>query len=234
MSDIKVAIVDYGLGNLYSVKHACAAVGMKAEITSDKRQIIEADAVFLPGVGAFGDAMKTLRKLDLIVPLREYPQSGKPLIGICLGLQLLMEESYEFGHHKGLGLIGGAVTRFEQLGDVQGLPAGSRPRPYKVPQIGWNHIYVEDPQPPHAAPSIWANSPLAGLSEGEFMYFVHSYHVQPADESVVLSRSKYGNIEFCSSLQWGTIFACQFHPERSGEKGLQIYRNIAAHIHQQK
>jgi len=224
---IKVAIVDYGLGNLFSVKHACEHAGTRATITSSKQEILQADAVILPGVGAFGDAMESLRKLDLISPLRETTMSQKPLIGICLGLQLLMTESYEFGRHRGLGIIAGPVVRFEN-------PVGASGK-LKVPQVGWNRIFRrKDSQTPAegdgAPPDPWSGSPLTGLRDGEFMYFVHSFYAEPQDPAVVLSVSQYSHIEFCSSLRYGNIFAFQFHPERSGPQGLQIYQNVASLI----
>jgi len=217
----KTAIVDYGLGNLYSVKHACAYVGLPAIITSSKQEILAADAVILPGVGAYGDAMSTLHRLDLVNVLRDIASSSTPLVGICLGVQLLMTESYEFGRHKGLGIIEGTVVRFsDPMNDSNG---------FKVPQIGWNHIY--SPGPHNASKqSCWNNTLLEGVANGEHMYFVHSYIVQPQDSSVVLSTSRYGNVEFCSSIQYHNVFACQFHPERSGVEGLKIYHNLARYF----
>ncbi len=219
MSDqpIDVAIVDYNMGNLYSVKHACAHVGLNAEITSSRETIASARAVILPGVGAFGDAMATLRRLDLVSVLRDIAASGKPLIGICLGIQLLMTESYEFGHHQGLDIIAGQVVPFDRPREGE--------RTFKVPQIGWNCVC-------RAPNAQWDGTMLSGIADGEHMYFVHSYIVQPEDSSVVLSMSRYGHIEFCSSVQRGNVFACQFHPERSGITGIWMYRNLAVQIEQ--
>jgi glutamine amidotransferase len=224
MSDfrpLKVAIVDHGLGNLYSVKHACAQVGLAAAITSSKQEILSADAVILPGVGAFSDAMDTLYQLDLVGVLRDIAASGRPLVGICLGVQLLMTESFEFGRHKGLGIIEGPVVRLQ--GPMEGT------RKLKVPQIGWNRIHKAAPGEA-ADGDPWANTLLDGLTDGEYMYFVHSFVVQPQDQGVVLSTSRYGHIEFCSSLRYRNVFACQFHPERSGIEGLKIYRNLVRHL----
>ncbi len=212
----RAAIVDYGVGNLYSVRSACAAVGLRAEITGEKAAILAADAVIVPGMGAFGDAMDTLRRMDLVEPLREIAAAGTPLIGICLGMQLFMTESEEFGHHRGLELISGPVVRFK-------TPL-LRAEELKVPHVGWARI-----TPARAAPS-WGEWPLQGIDAGEFMYFVHSYFAVPSEPDVVFSVSRYGDVEFCSSLKRGNVFACQFHPERSGPKGLQVYRNIANHI----
>lgn len=202
-----VAIVDCGLGNLFSVKHACQHVGIEAIITSSFDTILSADGVILPGVGAFGDAMGELKKRDLIAPLLDFAAQKKPLIGICLGMQLLMSESEEFGHHRGLNLIEGSVVRFGQ--------SKKTPR-YKVPQVGWNRI--DGP---------WSTPLLSAVPEGSYMYFVHSYYVQPCESEVIVSHTIYGDTKFCSSLQKGNIFASQFHPERSGKNGLKIYQNIA-------
>ena len=229
---IRVAIVDYGLGNLFSVKHACAHVGMEGVITSAAGDILGADAVFLPGVGGFGNAMNALRRRDLVRPLQDYAASGKPLIGICLGLQLLMTVSYEFGTHKGLGLIDGPVVHL----DKPRTPSG---RMLKVPQVGWNRTFRphgpnQPPEGEASLPAAWTGSPMEGVPEGAFMYFVHSYYVVPEDPGVTLTVAQYGNITFCSSLTYRNIFACQFHPERSGPLGLHIYRNIAARIREQR
>ncbi len=200
----EVAIVDYGMGNLFSVKMACQKIGLNAEITSSKKEISLAKGVILPGVGAFGDAMESLRNLDLIQTLKE-AAIKKPFMGICLGMQLLMDESEEFGRHEGLGIVKGSVVRFQGL--------------FKVPQVMWNRIYNNGKNP-------WENSFLSGLPDKEFMYFVHSFYPKPEDKNIVLSLSRYGDTEFCSSFQSGKLFACQFHPERSGPKGLEIYKNF--------
>ena len=204
-----VAIVDYRLGNLFSVKHACEHAGIPSTITSSKKEILQASAVILPGVGAFGDAMDSLNHLDLVEPLRDLVASHKPLIGICLGMQLLMTESFEFGRHSGLGMIEGQVVRFEdpREGDVR----------LKVPHVGWNRIQPSAP---------WTGTFLEGIADGEYMYFVHSYMVQPVEPSVVLSTSLYGRTRFCSTLRLDNLFGCQFHPERSGQAGLKIYYNL--------
>jgi len=216
-----VAIVDYGLGNLYSVKQACQHVGLQANITSSKSEILAADAVILPGVGAFGDAMDNLRRLDLVTVLQEIAASSKPLLGVCLGMQLLMAESYEFGWHQGLGIIDGSVVKIDNPMD-----AG---RQLKVPQIGWNTIWM--PEIVSSIPGrLWDGTLLDGIMDGEFMYFVHSYIIRPQDSSVALSITRYGQIEFCSSFCQRNIFACQFHPERSGNRGLIIYQNLARRI----
>lgn len=210
----RIAIVDYGLGNLFSVEQACRAVGLSATTTSDRHAIQNADAVILPGVGAFGDAMDTLRRLDLIEVLRDTAATGKPMVGICLGVQLLMSVSYEFGRHEGLGLIPGEVIPF-----VAPKEDGRR---LKVPHVGWNRVNAYQA----AAAERWAGTPLDTIGDGEFMYFVHSYVVVPQDTSVILSTTRYGDVEFCSSVHLNNIFACQFHPERSGRPGLEIYAGL--------
>lgn len=210
----QVAIVDFGLGNLYSVRQACRHVNLDAEITSSRDAILNANAVILPGVGAYGDAMNALHRLGLVATLREFADSGRPFLGVCLGMQLLMSESQEFGRYEGLNIIKGSVIPF-------GNPREGNRR-LKVPQIGWNQICASEKT------IKWDNSILNGLPQDEYMYFVHSFVVVPEDPAITLSTTCYGDVSFCSSLQVGNIFACQFHPERSGKKGLQIYQNFAA------
>ena len=219
-----VLILDYGVGNLFSVRSACEAVGLTASISADREAVLAARAVIVPGMGAFGDAMDTLRRMDLVEPLRDVAASGTPLIGICLGLQLFMTESEEFGTHAGFGFIEGPAVRFQQ-------PANAT-RPLKVPHVGWAAI-TPPPTGMHAAPvgaRGWNDWPLQDVESGAYMYFVHSYYVAPQDPDVVMSQSTYGGTAFCSSIKSRNIFACQFHPERSGPVGVGIYRNIARHI----
>lgn len=218
-----VAIVDYGLGNLYSIKQACEHFSYQALITSSPQDIWKSDAVILPGVGAFGSAMASLRRLDLVAPLREVAASGKPLIGICLGLQLLMRESWEFGRHQGLGIIDGEVVPFRSSEDGR--------EKLKVPHIGWSGIFRDIKPDIQQSSSCfqkdsWAGSPLEGLADGEGMYFIHSFYAKPVDPGVVLSVSRHGHVAFCSSLRRDNVFATQFHPERSGSCGLRIYSQI--------
>jgi len=213
-----VAIVDYGMGNLFSVKHACEHAGLVGRITNSSADVLNADAVILPGVGAFGDAMETLSRLDLVAALKEFARSSKPLVGICLGQQLLMTESYEFGHHAGLGFLPGSVVRFEDPRWAHGK--------LKVPQVCWNQMFrsgAGDNDP-------WAGTLLEGLPDGVYMYFVHSYYVRTADPTICVAKTRYGHIEFCSALSYRNIFALQCHPERSASHGLQIYRNLAARL----
>jgi glutamine amidotransferase len=198
-------------------------------ITSNRNDVLEADAVFLPGVGAFGDAMQSLARLDLISPINEAYASGRFVVGICLGMQLLMSVSYEFGKHPGLGIVRGSVVRFETS-----LPSEGR---IKVPHIGWEPLYKPvglttrgDGQP--ASEDRWEGSTLAGIREGEYMYFIHSYYVVPDDDTAVLSVSRYGGTEFCSSICVKNALGFQFHPERSGSQGVKIYQNLASIINQ--
>ena len=213
---VQVAIVDYGMGNLYSVKHACEHVGLSAVITSSADEILAADAVVLPGVGAYRDAIETLRRLDLVPVIRDVAASPKLLVGICLGMQLMMSESEEYGRHEGLGIVPGRVLKLAET------DAGVR---VKVPQIGWNAICR--PKDGLDTRDPWQDGLLDGVVDGEPMYFVHSYYVKPDHDDVVLSTSAYGSESFCSSLSLGNVVACQFHPERSGPAGLRIYRNLA-------
>jgi glutamine amidotransferase len=214
--EVDVAIIDYGLGNLYSVQQACKSVGMNARITSNSFELFDVDLVILPGVGAYGDAMAALHKLKLVEPLQKIANSDRWLMGICLGMQLLMSESYEFGVHKGLDIIPGKVISLPKLELIK-VNDGSV-RSLKVPQVGWNQIWRSE--------TSWDNCPLSGLADGEYMYFVHSYFVEPAKQAIITSTTKYGQVEFCSSLQYNSVFACQFHPERSGLQGIKIYENI--------
>jgi glutamine amidotransferase len=214
----RIAIVDYHMGNLFSVKRACEHVGLEAVITSEAADIRSAAAVILPGVGAFGDAMAVLRELRLVQALQAVAASDKPLVGICLGMQLLMAESSEFGQHAGLGILPGSVVKFEN------------PRYHdqvlKVPQVCWNRVYA----PAGAAERPWQGTVLEGLPDGVFMYFVHSYICLPGPPAVEIARTTYGHIEFCSCVAYRNIFACQFHPERSGPLGLRLYANLAARL----
>lgn len=211
----RVAIVDYGMGNLFSVRHACLSVGLDASLTSSGREVASADGVILPGVGAFGDAMEALGRLDLVSPLKDIAVSSKPLIGICLGMQLMMSESFEFGRHPGLGLISGTVQKLENAAGARGV--------LKVPHVCWNRLYR-----PQAGRDHWDRSLLTGLPDGVFMYFVHSFHVKPENEAVIAAMTRYGNVEFCSAIRRGNIFASQCHPERSGPAGLKVYSNLAS------
>lgn len=198
-----IAIIDYQMGNLRSVQKGFERVGHQATITADPQVLAEADKVVLPGVGAFADAMAELRRRELVEPIVRTIESGKPFLGICLGLQLLFDVSYENGTHQGLGILGGEVVRF----DV--------PREYKVPHMGWNQLSIRRPAPL-----------LAGLPEGVHCYFVHSYYVVPTDPDVVATETDYPR-PFCSMIWHENLYATQFHPEKSQQHGLQILKNFA-------
>jgi len=218
MPNADVAIVDYGMGNLFSVQAACGAAGLNAIVTAEPDEIGQAAAVILPGVGAFAEAMKRLQAQSLDNVLRQYVSGGRPFFSICLGMQLLFSESEEFGQASGLGLLHGRVLRFP-TSDHEGAK-------YKVPAMGWNTVRLQTER----GLSDWSEAPLAGVAEGEHFYFVHSYYVEPADPGIVLTTTRYAGVEYVSSLSKGNIFACQFHPERSGRTGLRLYRNLAATI----
>mgnify|MGYP001228628560 CR=1 FL=1 len=205
-----VAIIDYQLGNLFSVKQACNFTGISAIVTSNKEDILAADALILPGVGAFIQAMANLKKLDLCETIKQKVHEGTPIFGICLGLQLLFTKSEEFGSEDGLDLISGTVKKF---------PNKLKNRDIKVPHIMWNQIYTQN--------KPWKESPLKDLNNFDFMYFIHSYYVEPTNSNCILTTTNYDEIEFCSSVIQNNIFATQFHPEKSSNKGITIYENWA-------
>jgi len=207
-----VVIIDYQLGNLFSVNQALVNIGLNVSISSDPKDVEKADAIVLPGVGAFGNAMTNLEQLGLIEPIKNAIAAGKPFLGICLGLQLLFSESEEFGASQGLNVISGRVRRFKN---------DNAEEPIRVPQIAWNTI--ERP-----TPDRWDKSPLKGIANHEHMYFVHSYYVEPEDESNVLTTTTYKGVSYTSSILKNNIFACQFHPEKSAQEGLKIYKEWAA------
>jgi glutamine amidotransferase len=198
-----IAIIDYQMGNLRSVQKAFESVGHAAIITSDPAELAKAARVVLPGVGAFGDAIGELRRRDLVGPIHEAIDSGKPFLGICLGLQLLFDVGYEGGHFEGLGVLRGEVRRFDL------------PREFKVPHMGWNRGEFR-----RAAPH------LTGLEDGEHFYFVHSYYVAAEDPTIVAIETDYGGA-FCAAVWRDNLFATQFHPEKSQAAGLQILKNFA-------
>ncbi|WP_169978866.1 imidazole glycerol phosphate synthase subunit HisH [Tautonia rosea] len=198
-----IAIIDYGMGNLRSVQKAIEAVGHEAVVSSDPDFVSKADKVILPGVGAFEDAMAELNRTGLGAAFRDRVAAGAPALGVCLGLQLLFDESFEDGHHQGLGLVSGKVVRFE-------------PKPgLKVPHMGWNILRVRRPAPL-----------LKGLPEEPSVYFVHSYYVEPNDPAVVAAEADYPT-PFTAMIWKDNLMACQFHPEKSQTLGLAMYRNFA-------
>jgi glutamine amidotransferase len=204
-----IAILDYGMGNLRSVQKGLERVGATAVVTADPAALDEAQGVVLPGVGAFGDAMANLQTRRLIDPLLRQVAGGKPLLGICLGMQLLFDESEEMGRHRGLGLLPGRVVRF---------PASAL---LKVPHIGWNQLRIANCELRIAKDGL-----LAGIADGAYAYFVHSYYALPEEPADVLATTEYG-LEFASAVGRGTIFGAQFHPEKSQEVGLRLLANFA-------
>ena len=201
-----IGIIDYGMANLRSVQKAFETVGVNAQIISTPDEIGRVDRVVLPGVGAFADAVRTLREKELAGPILAHIEKGKPFLGICLGLQMLFDVGYEDGEHVGLGVIKGKCVRFD-VDDTMAL---------KVPHMGWNQLDVQRPAP------IFRDLP-----SGANAYFVHSYHVVPEDVSVVATTTEYGR-PFVSSIWRDNVMATQFHPEKSQKVGLGILANFAA------
>ena len=200
-----IAVIDYEMGNLRSVQKALEHVGADAVITRDPDVLMGAAAAVLPGVGAFGACMQNLRRHGLVEPVKIFAASGRPFLGICVGMQILFEESEEFGPVPGLGILPGKIVRFAPD------PAGKR----KVPQMGWNALRIVK-RAPH----------LAGLKDGAQVYFVHSYYPQPSDPEIVATTTDYG-VTFASSVWRDNVFATQFHPEKSQAVGLRILANFA-------
>jgi imidazole glycerol-phosphate synthase subunit HisH len=202
-----IGIIDYGMGNLRSVQKGFERVGAKARIITDPDEIGPVDKLVLPGVGAFKDAARTLREKKLVDPVLDFIARGKPFLGICLGLQLLFDVSYEDGEHTGLGVISGRVVPF----DFSGVRTADK---LKIPHMGWNRLEWDRPVPM-----------LAGLETGTNVYFVHSYYVVPEDPGVVAARTNYGH-DFVSMIWKDNIYATQFHPEKSQKAGLKMLENF--------
>jgi len=196
-----IALIDYGVGNLRSVEKALEAVGADVRLTSQPEAILAAEKVVLPGVGAFGDGMAGLLERNLVETVQSVTERGTPLLGICLGMQLLFESSDELGHHPGLGLLPGCVQRFPEEGQ-------------KIPQTGWNQLIIQ------------AESPLlAGINTDDYAYFNHGYYCQPANSQDILATTEY-ILEYASVVTRGRLFGAQFHPEKSQSVGLAILRNF--------
>lgn len=196
-----IAIIDYGVGNLFSLRSSFRKIGVEAVVTSDPLTIVSAQKLILPGVGAFADAVQKLKDSGLDALIKELAKSGKPIMGICLGMQMLFEKSYEYGEHEGLGLLKGSVVPME----------GRIPEELKIPHIGWNALHFQK------------NSRLFKyIKENDCVYFVHSYFASDCDDSVI-ATAEYGE-ELTAAVEMGNIMGCQFHPEKSGEVGLNILR----------
>jgi imidazole glycerol-phosphate synthase subunit HisH len=201
-----IAIVDYNMGNLASVKNAFAKLGKETVVESNPEKFKDYDKLILPGVGAFGDAMEHLRERDMIEPLKEFAASGKYMLGICLGMQLLFESSEEFGKHEGLGLIKGNVKAFD---------TSKFSEPLKVPHMGWNRMFTKE-------------HPLFNnLDEEHYLYFVHTYHVNCTNKDDIIGSTNYG-YEFTSAVACGNVMGIQPHPEKSNKNGLAILDNFIA------
>lgn len=201
-----IAIIDYKMGNVRSVAKAFESLGAKVEVTASKSKLAKAKALVLPGVGAFEAGMKNLRKLNLIAEIKQAVAQNKPFLGICLGQQLLFSQSYEHGEHKGLDIIPGEVIKFKS-----GV---------KIPHMGWNTI---TPVTGHRSQVI--GGLLAGVKEGSYFYFVHSYYVKPVSKKWIIASTEYGQ-KFASIVGQGNIFGIQFHPEKSSDNGLRILENF--------
>ena len=197
-----VAIVDYGVGNLFSLKCSLGAIGVESVVTSDKEVLKSADKIILPGVGAFGDAAEKLRATGLSEVVKELAKDGRPLLGICLGMQLLLEKGYEYGEHEGLGLIPGVIVPIKD----------SISDDLKIPHIGWNALSFKGEKSPI----------FKYINDGDFVYFVHSFHGDKCTESTI-ATTEYGGV-LTAAVAKDNVYGCQFHPEKSGEVGLKILK----------
>lgn len=202
---MEVLLLDYHMGNLRSVSKALEKVGFNVTVSSDPEAVRRAYILVLPGVGAFRDAMENLRRMGLLKEILRHIERGKPYMGICLGLQLLFERSYEFGKTEGFGVLPGEVVLL--------------PPNLKVPHIGWNQLWIKKP-----------SDLLEGIRHGEYFYFVHSYHAVPKRQDVVLTTTDYG-VDFVSSLEYENLFAVQFHPEKSQRAGLKLLQNFRRRLY---
>jgi len=206
-----ISIIDYGMGNLRSVQKGFEKVGVSATVTRDAQAIESAAGVVLPGVGAYGACMDNLRRFELVDVVRRVVERGTPFLGICLGLQLLFEESEEFGPVQGLGVLRGRVVRFRAREDHD----------FRIPHMGWNQIRRQQPA-----------AELDGIADDAFVYFVHSYFVEPRDPAIIATTTDYDG-EFVSAISRDNVFACQFHPEKSQRIGLQMLANFGARVERQ-
>jgi len=206
----KIAVIDYRMSNMFSIKNALTVLGFDVEVTSDYETIVSCDGAILPGVGSFPEAMKNIKELNLDYAIKDIISSGKPFAGICLGFQLLFDKSDEIEDTFGLGILPGVVKSFSELNDK-----------IRVPHVGWNNIKKKQ------MTNIKNNfDPLMKLKDQEYFYFVHSFYVKPQDNEDIYTTTEYGGHNFCSSILKENIFACQFHPEKSGEKGIRILSEI--------
>lgn len=202
-----ISILDYSSGNLHSITNCFASLGVSCRVISTPDQVLKSDGLVLPGVGAFGDAMANLRSNGLDLAIKDFHTTGRPVLGICLGLQILFDDSNEFGQTEGLGLLSGKVRSFSNIGQK-----------VRVPNVGWYNL-IHNPE------SKATGEAFKTISEKEFFYFVHSFYVEPSSREVILSESVYEGFQFCSSASKDNITAFQFHPEKSARPGIQLIRN---------
>jgi len=208
MKSPKIAVVDYGVGNLYSIQKAFDKFTTKAIITEEAKEIESSDALVLPGVGSFEAGMNGLCIRNLETTIKQFAESGKPILGICLGAQLLLSKGFEFGEFSGLNIIPGRVIKFPKLADNA-----------KIPHIGWNRLSFKT--------SVSKNdTPFRSIDREADVYFVHSYILEPDDKKVIFATTEYGGHEFCAIIKKNNIYGCQFHPEKSGPVGLKIIENF--------
>jgi glutamine amidotransferase len=204
---MQVTVIDYGIGNIFSVSRALEHCGAEVTVSSDPAAIARSPRLVLPGVGAFADGMQGLRERGLLEPIRKYASSGRPLLGICLGMQMLATVSEEFGQHEGLGLVPGRVLPVPAV-TTQG-------NAQKIPHTGWSALSV-------AQDADWQGTPLEGTPPGTAVYLVHSFHVLPDDATYLLANCEYGGHRITAAIRRGLVFGCQFHPEKSGPQGLRM------------
>ena len=209
-----VTVIDYGIGNILSVSRAFEHCGANVIVCDNAEKIEGADYLVLPGVGAFANGMSELTKRELIEPIKKFVAGGRPFLGICLGMQMMMDESEEFGSNEGLGLIPGKVVAIPST--------GTNGAPHKIPHIGWNALVLPSGR------ESWEGTILQDIEQGEAVYFVHSFMAVPASPDHIVSYSLYNGIRVTATIGSGNIFGCQFHPEKSGEIGLKILRRFLA------
>lgn len=208
----RVTLIDYGIGNLLNVARAFEHVGATVEVVDSAPGIASAGHLVLPGVGAFADGMAELKARGMVEAIRQHAERGRPFLGICLGMQLMLDSSEEFGQHAGLGLVPGRVVAIPRV--------GANGQPHKIPHIGWNELVVASG---HVG---WQGTVLSGLRPGAAVYFVHSYMVVPDDPGQRLANCNYDGVAICATLSADNLHGCQFHPEKSGEAGLTVLRSF--------
>ena len=209
-SPYKIAIIDYQMSNMFSIKNALNALGFESEITSSRSKILSCDGAILPGVGSFPEAMKHIKSLNLDESINGFINTGKPFMGICLGYQLLFEKSEEVENTYGLGIMSGEVKKIPK-----------KNKETKVPHVGWNNVKRNT-----LLNGVQNIGPLKAFNDDDYFYFVHSYYVHPGNDNDIYTTTEYGGNEFCSSVLKENVFTCQFHPEKSGENGLQILNKM--------